>query len=64
MASTVRKELRKNCDTRTVGSKGEVTTLAEWRERHGIEPGDQVFVVDEEEGGRLSIIPPESEGRE
>jgi AbrB family looped-hinge helix DNA binding protein len=57
MAST-RDELIRYGDTRSIGSKGEVTLPKDWREKHDIEPQDQVGVV-ETDDGCLEVIAPE-----
>lgn len=56
--STTLDALIRDGDTRSVGSKGEVTLPKEWREKHGIGPQDQVGVV-ETGDGTLEVIAPE-----
>jgi AbrB family looped-hinge helix DNA binding protein len=58
MSTTVEEELDKPCDTRSVGSKGEVTLLKEWREERGLEPGDTVW-MSEQDDGTLKIVGPD-----
>lgn len=49
-----------NGESRTVQSKGVMTLPKEWREKHGVEPGDLVAMIETDEG-RLEVIPPDRE---
>jgi AbrB family looped-hinge helix DNA binding protein len=46
-----------NGESRIVQSKGEMTLPKEWRDKHEIEHGDLVAMVETDEG-RLEVIPP------
>lgn len=45
-------------DSRSVQAKGAVTLPKEWRDKHGIEQGDIVGVI-ETDDGTLEVLPPE-----